>query len=289
MSQCKHPITAYRNRITGGLTFRPSDADESVASMTVPCGQCIGCRLERSRQWSVRIMHECASHERSSFLTMTYAHHHLPDGMSLDHRDVQLFFKRLRKHLGDKRVKYFVAGEYGEKLKRPHYHAILFGHWFPDAERFLLSESGHWLYRSDVLDRIWGKGHCQIGSVSHESAQYVAKYCLKKVTGSMAKEHYGSRKPEYATMSNGIGFEWIQKYVDEVYAHDEVIVNGHSVKPPRYYDKYLEKVDPEKFEEVKSARNRVDVSRIREQTPSRLEVQEKVLKARTSLYGDRSE
>lgn len=284
MSYCKHPLKGYRHKTTGGLTFRPGDADKSLAQLVVPCGQCIGCRLERSRQWGVRIMHECASHERSSFLTLTYNHESLPDDGSLNHRHFQLFMKRLRKSLGNKKVKYFLAGEYGEKLKRPHYHAILFGHWFPDSQRFLLSESGHWLYRSDLLDGLWGHGFCQIGSVSFESAQYVAKYCLKKVTGSMAKDAYGDRKPEYATMSNGIGFEWITKYMDEVYQSDEVIVNGHSSPVPRYYDKKLEEFDPEKFAEVKAERNRVDVKRIREQTEPRLRAQEEVLKARTNLY-----
>lgn len=286
MSSCKHPIRAFRNA-SGGLTFRPDDADKAVATFTVPCGQCVGCRLKRSREWSVRIMHECAFHERSSFLTMTYRHDELPENHSLHHRHFQLFMKRLRKSLGGKRVKYFVAGEYGEKLKRPHYHAILFGHWFPDSTKLLLSESGHWLYRSDVLDRLWGHGFCQIGTVSHESAQYVAKYCLKKITGSRAKDHYGVRVPEYATMSNGIGLEWITQYVDEVYSNDEVIANGHPLKPPRYYDKYLEKIDPDRFEEVKRERNAVDVSRIRETRPERLQVQEEVLERRTKLFGGR--
>ena len=286
MSSCKHPIRALRNRVTGGLTFRPGDADSNLDTFTVPCGQCVACRLNRSRDWAVRIMHECQSHERSAFLTLTYRDEDLPSNGSLDHRHVQLFFKRLRKSIAPKRIKFFVAGEYGDKLGRPHYHAILFGHWFDDSVKFVRSESGYWLYRSDVLDGLWRHGHCQIGSVEFESAQYVAKYCLKKVTGDGAEAHYNGRKPEYATMSRGVGFDWISKFVDEVYASDEVIVNGVPCQPPRYYDKYLESIDPDRWDKVKRERASKPRKAL-ESSPRRLAAQEEVLLARTNLYGER--
>lgn len=254
---CYYPISGYRSRHVNPngkrpLVFKLSEALNSDV-IEVPCGRCIGCRLEKSRQWAVRIMHEASLHDENSFLTLTYDDDHVPSDFSLDVRDYQLFMKRLRKSIYPKKVRFFHCGEYGEKFGRPHYHAILFGHNFHDRKHFKNSTSdGSPLFSSEELDNLWDQGHCLIGEVTFESAAYVARYVTKKVTGDRAEDHYQGRTPEYVTMSRrpGIGRGWLEKYSGDVYPSDEVVVRGNVCKPPRFYDKYLQDTNPELYESI---------------------------------------
>lgn len=236
-------------------------------------------------------MHEASLHEANCFVTLTYSDEHLPSDGSLRLRDFQLFCKRLRKRLGP--FRFFHCGEYGERLERPHYHACLFGIDFADKV-YLKGDGQFRLYRSDVLDSLWSLGYCCIGSVTFESAAYVARYVTKKVTGDAAVEHYMrssvdgeviNLQPEYVTMSRrpGIASDWFRKYGSEVYPSDEVIVRGHSCRPPRYYDNLLEAAEPSVFDDIKRKRI-ADISQHLENcTPERLIVREKCAKARLSL------
>jgi len=97
---CYHPLTAYlsghqTNNATGKAYRRVSfkETDEHDRQISLPCGQCIGCRLERSRQWAMRCIHEAQLHQNNCFITLTYDDEHLPKDLSLDHRDFQLFFR----------------------------------------------------------------------------------------------------------------------------------------------------------------------------------------------------
>lgn len=229
----------------------------------LPCGQCIGCRLERSRQWAVRLMKEAKLHDRSSFLTLTYDDAHLPrlpNGTpTLVLEDVQNFLKRTRAHFEPHRLRFFQCGEYGETTLRPHHHMILFGEDFcKDREPIAPSRSGYPQFMSPLLTELWGKGRCTISEVSFESAAYVARYCLKKVTGKGAKFSYQGRKPEFVTMSRrpGIAAGFFDEYKNDIYPHDEVIpdLGRPPSMPPRFFDKLLEKVDPALFAEVKKNR-----------------------------------
>lgn len=233
--------------------------------LCVPCGQCIECRLKRSREWAIRCMHEASLYEDNSFITLTYADEYLPKGGSLDRRAFPLFMKRLRKECGS--VRYFHAGEYGERNGRPHYHALLFGLRFGDQYARGESGSGCEVFESTTLSRLWPYGISQVGSVTFESAQYVARYCVKKVTGSRAAAHYqrvDSRgvihqlEPEYATMSRrpGIGYRWYEQYRGDVYRDDSVISRGHEVSPPRFYDKKEALLDEARMEVCKARRIR---------------------------------
>jgi len=219
------------------LDFRHSSIGKSLS---LPCSRCIGCRVERARQWAVRIMHEAAMCSEASFLTLTYDPQFLPKDGSISVDTCQLFLKRLRARLSPKKVRFFLCGEYGEKLARPHYHLILFGHDFPDKV-FLKESNGQKLFSSDVLSSVWGLGFCTVGSVTFDSACYVANYATKKVLGPSADSHYSGRTPEFLLMSRrpGIGRSWIDKFASDVYPSDEVIVHGRPARPPRYYDKQL--------------------------------------------------
>jgi len=229
-------------------------------------------------------MHEASLHDRNSFLTLTYAE----DPISLRVDDLQRFFKRLRNR-GSK-VRYYACGEYGEDLGRPHFHVCLFGEDFSlDRQPY---KKGLWV--SPCLEELWTHGHCVIGDLSFETAAYVAQYVMKKMTGEAEHWHYWrchedtgellQVEPEFPVMSRrpGIGRDWFESFRREVTRDDSVVVRGRECKPPRYYDKLLEAVDPASFEDIKDRRKVVARRFASENTDERLVVREAVAKARGS-------
>lgn len=234
-------------------------------------------------------MHEAQMHERNSFITLTYDDHHAPGDFSLRHRHWQLFAKRLRKRLGP--FRFYMCGEYGETFSRPHYHACLFGIDFDDKEpiRKLQTVTQHTLYSSPTLDSLWNHGYASLGAVTFESAAYVARYVMKKITGDRATSHYTyvdphgeifERKPEYNQMSRkpGIGKNWIDKYRADVYPSDQVITRGFPSRPPRYYDQQQEKTDEKQMTEIKQ--RRMEKLDRKDNTEKRLKAKETVATAK---------
>lgn len=203
-------------------------------------------------------MHEAQMHDASCFITLTYSDDHVPKDGSLDVRDFQLFMKRLR-FGSSSPLRFFHCGEYGEKLGRPHYHACLFGEDFrSDRERIEDTRTGHAQYISRRLSEAWqDQGRATIGELTFESAAYVARYCLKKISGKPAEAHYCGRKPEYVTMSRrpGIGAGWFERFGREVYPSDSVVMRGIEMRPPDFYDRLLEQVDPDLFKRIKRERS----------------------------------
>lgn len=247
-------------------------------TLYVPCGQCIGCRLERSRQWAIRCVKEASLYDDNCFLTLTYKDEKLPKDGSLKLEHWQLFFKRLRKRYGNE-IRYFHCGEYGEKFQRPHYHAIVFNHDFKDKELFSNNE-GNKIYTSKELESLWDHGYATIGDVNFKSASYVARYCLKKVSGEKKEDHYKGRKPEYTTMSRrpGIGSKWYDKFKSDVFPSDYMIVNGVKCKPPKFFDYLLDKENSKMFDAIKYERRRRfdDVNIAMDNDSFRLPVKEEV-------------
>lgn len=235
----------------------------------------------------MRCVHEASLHNDNAFITLTYDDEHVPDGFTLVKKHFQDFMKRLRWHQRDRRIRFYACGEYGGKTQRPHYHACLFGTDFDDKEIYS-ERDGVRLYHSQELTDIWGKGFASTGDVTFESAAYVARYIMKKVTGDLAPEHYETvdaetgeifqREPEYTNMSNrpGLGRDWIDKYQEETYRDDTVIMRGHPMRPPKYYDGLQ---DPSLMEQIKDARARKAHAHAKDQTPDRLETREKVKRA----------
>lgn len=289
---CYHLREAW---LTPGKTYfqQPSIIDSRLIKL--PCKQCIGCRLEKSREWAIRLMHEYRFHTHTSFITLTYDEQHLPHGGSLNFKHFQDFMKRLRKQYNETKIRFYHAGEYGERRGRPHYHAIIFGHDFED--RIPLStqvnDRGDETWQSQHLADLWPHGAARVGRVTFESCAYVARYITKKVNGANASQHYQNidqrtgevhrLKPEYATMSRrpGIGHQHLHKYKQEIYDSDEVILMrngvGHASKPPNYYDRLLEKLDPDLYAEIKDEREcALSLSSIYERSPKRLFVKETV-------------
>lgn len=260
---CYYPVHCYRLVYPNANGTRPIiHATSQIKGRDVmpwirACGGCIGCRLEKSRQTAVRCVHEASLHRENSYLTLTYSPENLPENGSLVTSDMQDFWKRLRKRLKGKLIKYFAAGEYGDRDRRPHYHACLFRHDFDDKKYHKMS-NGFPLYVSPLLTDIWGEGHVYIGDVTFESAAYVARYCVKKVTGKNAKKHYEELGilPERCYSSIGLADEWYQRYKNDVYNHDYVVIRGVKCRPPKRYDRLLLGDDPLLLEELKLAREK---------------------------------
>lgn len=209
---------------------------------TVPCGNCIACRLNHSRMWSLRIMHEASTWENNIFLTLTYDEEHLPVDKSIHKEEIQLFMKRLRKALAPRVIRFFASGEYGSKYSRPHYHLILFNVSKDDSVfkglRYSPKHQGY-----DGQCSVWNKGRVSVDPVNINTANYVAKYCLKKVKGKGAKQHYADLgiEPEFCLMSRdpGIGLVYMLDNAGK-FVYDKFIkVSGVKYPLPRYYEDKL--------------------------------------------------
>lgn len=331
---CYSPLRGYRDA-DGKMVFK-NDRGKAAKVETVACSQCLGCRLDRARMWAARCTHEAALHDignggrGSAFVTLTYRdreacttqeqldkeHYILPswslstpeyddEGRQVSSSHFQRFMKSLRKARKGHKIKFFQAGEYGNKCKhgfqldqnpcplckvgRPHHHAILFGVSFDDLEEYA-SNDGKVRYTSPELESLWKRGRCDVGNVTFQSAGYVARYCLKKITGEAAEEHYRSvdlygeitqLAPEYSTQSKGIGKAWFEKYRKDLYPSDVMPVPGHGNVPklPRYYDGLMEAVDPILLEAVKQRRQEFRDENADEYTSERLMAKYKVKKA----------
>jgi hypothetical protein len=283
---CYHPLRAWRSeRVNANgkreLVFRKEQAFNVLDSIDLPCGKCIGCRLERSRQWAIRCMHEASLYDDNCFLTLTYDNEHLPEDGSLNKKHFQDFMKRFRKKFPDSKIRYFHCGEYGEQLGRPHYHACIFNFDFEDKKLYKIVNDQR-LYTSVVLNELWSFGFCIIGSVTFESAAYVARYITKKVTGEKAEEHYKGKCPEYITMSRrpGIGKGWYDKYHSDTCGNDFIILRGKKVGVPKFYDDQLSESE---LKEVKSKRRYESYKHSENKTLSRLQVRETIKNSKVKL------
>ena len=282
---CYRPIEGYR-RADGAVSFR-RDGKTTGQLVTVPCGQCIGCRLDRAKGWAIRCVHESKQHDDNAFLTLTYDDDNLPYGNTLVPQHHTDFMKRYRKKCG--KLRFYMVGEYGEETSRPHYHYLIFGHQFEDRYLFNLSKSGEPQYRSPTLEKLWPYGHATIGELTYESAAYCARYALKKFSGDGQEEHYAyvhpctgeyiKREPEFARMSNrpGIGADWFEQFGTTDLEGDYIAFQGRKLKVPPYYDKLLERVDEFKLDIIKQNRRAKFRRHKADNTRERLDDREKVV------------
>lgn len=293
---CYHPVPVWRAKQENAsgkrsLVFSENQGIDGTR-MDIPCGGCVGCRLDRAAEWQSRLIHESKEHMFNEFITLTYNEEHRPIDDSLQKHHMQDFLKRLRKSVQPKKIRFFACGEYGTKTLRPHYHALIFGHYFTDKKKAGKGSRGDQLFTSAKLDQLWGKGHCWIGSVTPESCGYVARYIMDKKTGEAAKTHYQGvnrqtgeiimRTPEYIHMSlkPAIGLTFYEQFKNEIHTQDSVLIKGQKRKVPRYYDKQLEKKDPILLEELKYIRSTKAATRADDNTPERLAVREEFKKER---------
>lgn len=185
-------------------------------NIKVPCGKCIGCRLDYSRMWATRSVNEAFIHnhyQNCSFLTLTFNDEMLnrrDNPQSLNKVAFRSWIKRLRKavksHYGVE-FRYMLCGEYGAKHSRPHYHMLIYGFNFPDKYVWKLRKVNKIdviYYRSPFLESLWRPAHSSesygfsvIGDVNFESSAYVARYVTKKLFGRVADEVYKDKEREF--------------------------------------------------------------------------------------------
>lgn len=259
----------------------------------IPCGQCLGCRLDYSRMWADRCMLEASLYEHNCFLTLTYSDDNLPYADTLDRfsgslenrpilvkKHFQDFMKRLKANLnylkpgyGDG-VRVYYCGEYGSQTLRPHFHAILFNCDFSD-KLFWKMKNGNRLYNSAFLDNAWKHGYGVIGDVTWESCAYVARYVMKKQIGFEKKAYDEAFEKlslsdlkdlsympgEFVGMSRrpGIARQYYDEHRDEIYALDKIVLpankgNVRQARPGRYYDSIYDIEKPDEFAQLKALR-----------------------------------
>ena len=219
--QCVHPIWIKNPKYPHG----PSQ-------ILVPCGRCLPCRILKNKEWTVRLMCELEYWKSAVFLTLTYDDEHLPASRSLVRRDLQLFFKRLRKSLDGKKIKYFACGEYGERFERPHYHAIVYGLSATDVQ---------------LVSDCWSLGFVKVGSVTPASVRYVSGYVLKKMFGQTAEQVYTAqgRIPPYLVCSQGLGKQYLIDNFDRLDSDGYISLFAKKYGLPKSWKLLLDRTIPE--------------------------------------------
>jgi len=331
---CFQPLNAYLNygeKTENGrsvIVFKLQETSPLFENVKLPCGKCIGCQIQKSKDWATRCYHEASLYDDNMFITLTYNEQNIDKNKSLDKKAFPKFMKRFRKkYSGTKGIKnekgklefpirYFHCGEYGSDFDRPHHHACIFNFAFNDME-LLKVKNDVKLYRSESLERLWSKeikpsdyhcydsntvfesagkyyvklGYCTIGDVTFESAAYIARYCTKKFYGADKKNYINSLDtetgecvyltPEFVSMSRrpGIGKKFFDKrHKSDIYNKDFCTINGSKLKPPKYYDRLYDQIDPLDFERIRKKR-RIQIKNT-DTSPRRLLAREKVAEAR---------
>lgn len=256
-------------------------------------------------------MHEAKQHRFNSWVTLTYDDDHLPSkfntgkthpklhstiyGGTLRKQHVQRFIRETRRALNRQNellhlrtVRYYYSGEYGDRYERPHYHACLFGLDFGDKKEHDKTRDGFKLYTSAMLTKLWPHGQSILADLTWETAAYTARYVMKKITGKQQNHHYQridtdtgeivNLEPEFNDMSRkpGIGYTWYEKNVKSVYMEERaaVRIRNRLTAPPRYYDKLLQREQPEKYDKLKRRRFLENLKNYANHSPARLTAEE---------------
>lgn len=213
--------------------FKNIDLNIYPQGLEVPCGQCMPCRIARREEWALRLMHESLFWDSCMFFTLTYNKKNLPENGSLKPNDLTKFFKRLRKSIGDRKVKYFACGDYGGKFDRPHYHVLMFGMDYINIED------------RETVKKCWPlcdwefMKKSSFGNVSPQSIRYVCRYIESKVIGKESKYAYDENSilPTFAVMSKGIGKNYVMENYQQMAEELKCKALGKSYPVPRYYRK----------------------------------------------------
>lgn len=291
---CYRPLVMYacgwnkdtdkpKFKFSGERAERSKIKDDGL-SVIIPCKKCIGCRLDYSRAWADRLMLELDHSKTAVFVTLTYDNEHAVPAMyddilntwwyTLEKKHVQDFNKRLRYYFPDKEIRFFLAGEYGSKTLRPHYHAIYFGlslDDFDDIDIFKYNEHMQPIYSSEWLDSVWSHGFTSIGSVSWQSCAYVARYALKKQKFGAIDALSRNCEPEFVLMSRRPGIagyfseehpEIFESPRDPIFISDvHGVKSVNSVKMPKYLFEKLELINPELYAKIK--KDKIEASNAR--------------------------
>ena len=194
-------------------------------TQNVPCGKCPNCKARRVSAWSFRLMQEDKVSVTSYFLTLTYSNDTVPitkkGFMTVRKRDLQLFFKRLRKLNPETKIKYYAAAEYGDKTNRPYYHIIIFNALV------------------ETFQPAWKMGEIHYGFVSEASVGYSLKYISKP--SKIPLHANDDRQRVFALMSKGLGIAYITEAMVKWHKSELTarmycnLKDGKKIAMPRYY------------------------------------------------------
>lgn len=238
--RCIRPLKASQ-RDDHSITFSMKEAIPGLQTFQIECRKCLPCRLNQAREKAIRCYHESKMHDDNIFLTLTYNEESL-ESPRLIYKHFQDFMKRLRESIPNK-ITYMVTGEYGEKNKRPHWHAIIFNYTPNDPKPKYITELGEQVYTSQKLTDLWSYGNIEYGSVTMDSASYVARYAAKKLTHGKDQEH--DYHPIHKTSSKkAIGRTWLEANYIHTFQNGFVVINGTKMKIPRYYVDWVKKYHP---------------------------------------------
>lgn len=257
-------------------------------SFPLPCGHCIGCRQDQSKEWSNRLLMESLYHEQSYFLTLTYDndHAHFVDFVNprtgqffsastkhqatLDKRDVQLFMKRLRKMFSDQSVRFYAAGEYGGQTFRPHYHLILFGLCLNSGDFVPMgkSETGDQYFVHPCFSELWPLGFHSIEPANEYTFKYVASYVTKKL-GVHPNKYYLDQglEPPFSLMSRkpGIGAQYLIDHPD-ICDNDRIVIGtsrgSYEFCPPKYFKRQYKEIFPDRYQSHVDVSSKASADRI---------------------------
>lgn len=247
--RCIRPLKAGFDR-QGDITYSSRKRDPALEGFEFECRKCLPCRLNGAREKAIRCMHEAKYHENNIFLTLTYNDESL-ESPRLIYEHFQEFIAKLREHAGrepENKITYMVTGEYGEKKKRPHWHAIIFNFKPKDAKPLRTTERDEKIFRSEIIDVLWGRGLAEFGEVTLDSAGYVARYAAKKLVHGRDQDH--DYHPIHKTSSRrAIGRVWIEHNYLHVFENGFITLpNGQQTKIPRYYVDWAKKHHPHLWE-----------------------------------------
>jgi len=243
--RCTFPRTVSFARDGKTICWSPRDSSKELVPFQLPCGKCLQCRLDYARQWAVRCVHEASQHEHNIFLTLTYDDAHLTSD-KLVYEDFQNFMKKLRKVQNDP-IAYFVTGEYGEKNKRPHWHAILFNFAPKDGQVIGKTERGDEVRASATLSKIWSFGRAEFGSVTFESAGYCARYAAKKLVHGKDQDHCFHPISKKSS-KHAIGKKFLEKHYTDIFNYGVLTLpDGQTCSIPRYYERWFKEHHPAEY------------------------------------------
>ena len=253
-----------------------------IETIEIPCGKCIGCRIDYSKEWATRCMLEAKNYKYNAFITLTYNEENVRhteginietgetvDRLTLHPEDITKFMKDLRRywkyHYNEDNIKFYLCGEYGETTGRPHYHIIAFNLHIRDLEPFFINKNKDQIYLSETINKIWKMGQTSIGEVTWQSCSYTARYVMKKLKGKDSKEIYELLGiiPEFVRMSRnpGIGRSYFEKNKAEIYQTDELFIEDGkgkvlTLKPVKYFDRLFDLDSPEAMQAIKLQRKK---------------------------------
>jgi hypothetical protein len=230
--QCLHPIKLK--------PWRRKSKDEPATPwndiiVEVPCGRCINCRVNKSRDWATRIgleVDDCLRRGLSStFLTLTYSPEN--ERQSFVKKDIQSFLKRLRKAIHPQTFRYYCAGEIGPRGGRYHWHMIIIGYAPPRQEwvSYRRTSQGE-LFTHPIFDKTWGLGFHTFSEVTDATINYVTSYITEKFDNVDENGVVTSSGVAMMSLRPGIG-KGLIKSTD----YSSLTRNGRLVPLPRYLRK----------------------------------------------------